>query len=181
MTTGDWTLSTWADAGQLAASVNRAGVPAAARGMAPARWCETLRQQGESAQAATFMAHAMPRYECVMWAVRALIDLGVDRADPALVAALRWIDNPSDALRRAAAAAGEVADDDSPQALLCQAIFLSGGSISGEDLPPIQPPPDVCAKLASAAVLVRAYALDDPQAALARALATGDSILRGAS
>lgn len=176
-----WTLSTWGDAGQLAACVNPAGVSAAASGVAPVAWFDTLRQQGESADAMAFMAHAMPRYECVMWAVRTLIDMGLDRGDAAIVAALRWIDNPSDSLRRAAADVGEHLDDESPQALLCQAIFLSGGSISEEDLPPVQPPPDVCAKLASAAVLVRAFAMEDPAAALDAALAAGDRVLRGAS
>ncbi|MCX7284965.1 MAG: hypothetical protein NTX28_13120 [Novosphingobium sp.] len=177
---GDWTLSTWADAAQLAASVNRREVPDEARGVAPAAWFAKLREAGEMTYAVNYIAHAMPRYECVVWAVRALIDIGIARSDPAMVAALRWIDSPNDKLRRAAHDLGAGLDDETPQALLCEAIFLSGGSISEEDLPAIQPPPDVCAKLAAAAVLTAAFAGKDPQADIARSLQIGETVLAGA-
>lgn len=177
---GDWKLSTWTDAAQLAASVNPREVPEAARGIAPSDWFTSLREAGKASYAVNFLAHAMPRYECVVWAVRALIELGLDRADPAIVAALRWIDNPSDNLRRAAADLGETLDDETPQALLCKAIFLSGGSISEEDLPAIQPPPDVCAKLAAAAVLTAAFIGKDPSGAITASMQIGESVLAGA-
>ncbi|HQS68975.1 MAG: hypothetical protein B7Y36_07985 [Novosphingobium sp. 28-62-57] len=177
---GEWKLSTWADAAQLAASVNRREVPAEARGIAPAAWFALLREGGEETYAVNYIAHAMPRYECVIWAVRTMIEIGIDRADPAIVAALRWIDNPSDRLRRAAAELGESLDDETPQALLCKAIFLSGGSISEEDLPAIQPPPDVCAKLAAAAVLTAAFKGKDPPAKIATSLQIAETVLAGA-
>ncbi len=176
-----WTLSTWTDAAQLAAVVNPKTVSPQSVGMSPPAWFARLRQSGEADDAVFFIAHAMPRYECVVWAMRALLDIGaVDRADPCVVAALRWIDNPSDALRRAAGELADGPDDEAPGALLCQAIFLAGGSLSGEDLPAVQPPPDVCAKLASAAVLAGAYATQDPAAALATSLTLGDTIIAGA-
>jgi hypothetical protein len=177
---GDWKLSTWTDAAQLAASVNPRDVPEDSRGIAPATWFSQLREAGKATYAVNFLAHAMPRYECVVWAVRALIEMGIDRADPAIVAALRWIDSPSDKLRRAAAALGDTLDDETPQALLCKAIFLSGGSISEEDLPAIQPPPDVCAKLAAAAVLTAAFTGKAPADAIAASLQLGESVLAGA-
>ncbi|MDP3550858.1 MAG: hypothetical protein Q8R81_10730 [Novosphingobium sp.] len=177
---GDWKLSTWTDAAQLAASVNPRDVPDDARGIAPSVWFTQLRETGKAAYAVNFLAHAMPRYECVVWAVRALIEMGLNRADPAIVAALRWIDNPSDKLRRAAAELGDTLDDESPQALLCKAIFLSGGSISEEDLPAIQPPPDVCAKLAAAAVLTAAFTGKTPTEAIATSLRLGEAVLAGA-
>lgn len=176
----NWKLSAWTDAAQLAAYVNPRNVPDAARGVAPALWFASLREAGEAADAVNFIAHAMPRYECVVWAVRTLIELGIDRTDPAMVAALRWIDNPSDGLRRAASVLGESLDDETPQSLICQTIFLSGGSISEEDLPPIQPPPDTCAKLAAAAVLTAAHALDAPASAIATGLKLGETVLAGA-
>lgn len=176
----NWTLTTWADAAQLAASVNRREVPAEAHGIAPAAWFAHLRETGELTYAVNYIAHAMPRYECIIWAVRAMIEIGVDRSDPAIVAALRWIDSPNDKLRRAAADLGESLDDDSPQATLCQAIFLSGGSISEEDLPAIQPPPDVCAKLAAAAVLMAAFSGKNPNEKIATSLQIGETVLAGA-
>lgn len=176
----DWKLSTWTDAAQLAACVNPREVPDAARGVAPSAWFAQMRENGEAACSVNFLAHAMPRYECVMWAVRALVAIGLDRSDPAIVAALRWVDNPSDSLRRAAAELGAGLDDESPQALLCQAIFLSGGSISEEDLPPVQPPPDVCAKLAAASVLTAAFSARVPASAISASLQLGEDVLAGA-
>ncbi len=177
---GEWKLSTWADAAQLAASVNRREVPAEANGLAPAVWFERLRVAGQETYAVNYIAHAMPRYECVIWAVRSMIEIGIDRSDPAIVAALRWIDNPSDRLRRTCAELGESLDDETAQALLCKAIFLSGGSISEEDLPAIQPPPDVCAKLAAAAVLTAAFNGKDPTAKIAKSLQIAETVLAGA-
>ena len=175
----NWKLSTWTDAAQLAAYVNPRNVPEAARGVSPETWFAQLRQAGEVVDAVNFIAHAMPRYECVEWAVRALIETGIARTDPAMVAALRWIDNPSDGLRRAAAELGESLDDETAQSLICQTIFLSGGSISEEDLPPIQPPPDTCAKLAAAAVLTAAYASEEPEKAITTGLSLGETVLSG--
>lgn len=177
----NWTLSTWTDAAQLAAVVDPQAVPPEAAGIAPPAWFARLRESGEAGDAVFFIAHAMPRYECVVWALRSLLDIGaVQRTDPAIVAALRWIDNPSDTLRRAAGDLADGPDDESCGAMLCQAIFLAGGSLSGEDLPPVQPPPDVCAKLAGAAVLAGAFSTADPSAALATSLALGETVIAGA-
>lgn len=176
-----WTLSTWTDAAQLAAAINPRTVDPQARGLPPAEWFARLTQAGRASDATMLLAHAMPRYECVVWALRSLLELkAADRADPPIVAALRWADNPSDQLRRETFAVAEKIDDETPAALLCQAIFLSGGSISEEDLPPVQPPPDACAKLAAAAVLTAAFALDDPDGAIARCHNLGETILAGA-
>lgn len=176
-----WTLSTWTDAAQLTAAVNPRAVSPEARGVLPPQWFAQLTASGRASEATMFLAHAMPRYECVVWALRSLLELGaVDRADAPIIAALRWADNPSDGLRRATFTSAETIDDESPAAILCQAIFLSGGSISEEDLPPVQPPPDACAKLAAAAVLAAAFALDDPATALARCHRLGEAILAGA-
>lgn len=177
----NWTLSTWTDAAQLAAVIDPQAVPPEAAGVAPPAWFARLRDTGEAADAVFFIAHAMPRYECVVWALRSLLDMSaVERTDPAIVAALRWIDNPSDTLRRAAGELADGPDDEAPGAMLCQAIFLAGGSLSGEDLPPVQPPPDVCAKLAAAAVLSAAFAAPDPAVALATSLSLGETVIAGA-
>lgn len=175
-----WTLSTWTDAARLAAAVDPRAVPAEAQGKPPRDWFVRLRDEGEPVDAVMFLAHAMPRYECIVWAARSLVEAGgIDRTDPGFVAALRWIDNPSDKLRRTAGDHAETADEDAPSTVLCRAVYLSGGSLAPEDLPAVQPPPDACAKLAAAAVLQAAYAADDPAPAIARSLALGEEILAG--
>ena len=134
-----WTLSTWTDAARLAAAVDPRAVPAEAHGKPPRDWFVWLRDEGEPVDAVMFLAHAMPRYECIVWATRSLVEAGgIDRTDPGFVAALRWIDNPSDKLRRTAGDHAETADEDAPSTVLCQAVYLSGGSLAPEDLPAVQ-------------------------------------------
>ena len=175
-----WTLSTWTDAARLAAAVDPRAVHAESNGRQPRDWFLHLRDEGEPVDAVMFLAHAMPRYECIVWAARSLVEAGaIDRTDPGIVAALRWIDNPCDKLRRIAGDHAETADEDAASTVLCQAIYVSGGSLAPEDLPAVQPPPEACAKLAAAAVLQVAYSKEDPAPAIARSIAIGEEILAG--
>ncbi|WP_275229793.1 DUF6931 family protein [Novosphingobium album (ex Liu et al. 2023)] len=152
--------------------------PGAAAGQALPEWYAQLLDRGELDTAIEFLCHALPRYECLVWATRALLEIrAVERSDPLIVAVLRWIDDPDDAKRRAAAQAGETVKKMNAAQLLCEATFLSGGSMAPEHLPAVQPPPDACAKLASGAILLGAYALDDPVAAKRKALALGEAIV----
>lgn len=180
MATAPWTRSSLTDAGQVLALIE----PVRGREQAQlgplAAWCDRLVAKGELTGAVRFIAHALPRYDCIVWAVRAGLAIGAfDRADPAIIAVLQWLDDPSDALRRAAAEAGEAVPEQSPVTLLCQAVFMSGGSIVPEDLAPVQPPADTCAKLASAAVLLGAYACADPKAALRQVIELGEAAACG--
>jgi len=174
-----WSLSTWTDAGQLAGQIDPDAVPAEAFGVPPAQWFATLRGSGKPFEAATFLAHALPRYECVVWAVRSLIEGAVlERTDPFATAALRWMDDPCDRLRRAA---GEMADRSGRAGageLLCRAVFYSGGSIAPEDLHAVPAPPHMCALMASGAVLTGAYGQPTPAAVLDRAFEIGDTLAR---
>lgn len=174
-----WSLPTWTDAGQLAAVIDPDKVPPAAHGVPPQAWFATLREAPRPFDAVIFLAHALPRYDCVVWAAQALLEGGVlDRADPFMTATLRWIDDPSDRLRRAA---GELADRSgraNAGELLCQAVFYSGGSIAPDDLPAVPAPPQMCARMAAGAVLNGAYAQDDPAPVIGRAFAIGDALAR---
>lgn len=172
-----WTLSTWTDAGQLSAQIDPDKVPAEAAGVSPAQWFATLRAQGKLFDAAAFMAHALPRYECVVWAVRSLIEGGVlERTDPFATAALRWVDDPCDRLRRAAGEAAEQSGRAKAGELLCQAVFYSGGSIAPEDLAAVPAPPHMCALMASGAVLTGAYDQPAPATVLDRAFQIGEAL-----
>ena len=179
-TAGTWQRSSWSDAGQIVALIDPDREDGGAAGQPLHAWYGELRGAGKLREAVEFVAHALPRYECVVWATRSLIELGaVDRHDPLMLAVLRWIDDPRDRQRRAAADLADATRKDSPALLLARAVHLSGGSLAPEDLPPIQPAPDVCAKMAGAAVLSGAYLQADPQAALMRALELGNSIASG--
>ena len=175
-----WTKSTWTDAGQIACLVDPDAPPGEAGGHALDAWYGRLVQGGDLAGAAMFLGHALPRYECVVWALRSLIDAGlVDRGDPLVVAVLRWIDSPDDDLRRAAGDLADAERRNSPARYLAQAVFFSGGSIAPRDLAPVQPPPDLCAKLAAGAILSAAYAAGDPAPALRTALSLGEQLVTG--
>ncbi len=172
-----WPLSSWTDAAQLAALIDRDKIPAEAAGIAPAQWFATLRGQGKRFDAVLFIAHALPRYECVVWAARVLSEGGVlDRGDPFLTAALRWIDAPGDGLRRAAGALSDESRRSRSGETLCKAVFYSGGSIAPDELPPVQPPPHMCGRMAAGAVITGAYERGDPVAVLERACDIGDEI-----
>lgn len=177
-----WTKSTWTDAGQIAFMIDPDAPDGAATGHALDAWYARLVQGGDLAGAAMFLGHALPRYECVVWALRSLIDAAlVDRANPLVVAVLRWIDSPDDDLRRAAGDLADAERRNSPARYLAQAVFYSGGSIAPRDLAPVQPPPDLCAKLAAGAVLSAAYASGDPAQAMRAALAVGEPMVTGSA
>jgi hypothetical protein len=178
----EWTLCRWTDAAQLVAVAGTNPVPDEASGMAPAEWFARLREQGRPVDAVNFLAQALPRYECVVWASRTLLESGaIERTDPLALAALRWTDEPSDELRRAAGDAAEAASerDDSPAVLLCRAVFLSGGSLAPVDLPAIQPRPELCGRLAAGAILLAAYNGANPRDVLEPAFAIGSDIVSG--
>lgn len=175
-----WTRSTWTDAAQLSEAVNPRKVPEGAAGKPPHEWYARLLDGNKLFEAVEFVAHALPRYECAAWAAQALLEIkAADRLDPVMVAVLRWIDEPSDALRRACNDQAEACRFDTPAKLLAQAVFLSGGSLAPEEYEPVLPPPDVCAKLAAGAVLSGAYAGDDPNGALRTILRLGEAMAAG--
>ena len=169
----EWALTKWSDAAQVLEQIGE-DTEAAAPGEAPAAYCRRLIERGKLAEATAFVAHALPRFECIAWAGRGLLDHGgAARSDPLMIAVLRWIDNPGDANRRAAMQAADAAPGDSPARLLALAVFLSGGSLSEPELPAVLPPSHVAAKLASAALVKAAYASAAPGETLGRMVDRG--------
>jgi hypothetical protein len=177
----NWTRSIWTDAGQVLAAIDPDSAVTPARGAALGGWYAGLREQGDPHAALDFVAHALSRYDTIVWGVQAgLAAGGLDRADPAVVAVLQWIDEPEDELRRAAGAIADAADDQTPASLLCRAVQLSGGSLAPPDLPPVLPPPDIAAKLTAAALALAATRAPDPDAALEQMLDLGEAMATGA-
>ncbi len=175
-----WSRSPFADAALLAEQVNPDQVAPGSTNKPPHIWFATLLADGELSDALGFVAHALPRYEAVAWGAQALLEMGaVERLDPIMVAVLRWIDQPSDGLRRAASELAESTRKDSPAKQLGLAVMMSGGSLSGPEFPPVLPPPDVCSKLVYGALMAGAHQLPNPQPALLQALAAGEAMARG--
>jgi hypothetical protein len=176
----NWSKVTWSSASQVMALVgkpfdfNDGGVAAPTL---PDAYCRMLVDNQRLSDAATFVGHALPRYEGIVWAVQALrTHWSAGKSDPIVTEILRWVDDPSDEQRRTIRDMADAAPSDSPAALLGLAVFMSGGSISEPDLPAVLPPPDVSAKLAAAAVLTAAFADPSPTDMLMGAVAIGLSI-----
>ena len=176
-----WPLSQWTDAGQIVCAISDRNKAGDAAGVDPPRWYGQLRDDGRREDAVMFLAHAMPRYECVVWGAQALLAMNVVRRDdPLFVAVLRWIDDPGDATRRAAARQVEALDTDDPRWALAQAVFFSGGSIAPEGLAAVQPDAHVCARMVGGALLFGAREAKDRDKALDMALAMGEDTLGNA-
>ncbi len=177
----NWTQVTLGNAGQVLELTGRDAEVIAADGnaaMAPDMYYQALVGRGEIGVAVEFLAHALPRYEAVIWATQVLRRLTPGQ-DDMLTAVLRWIDDPNDAERRAIFERAEQTPSGSAKALLAHAVFFSGGSMSGPDLPVVLPPPFACCKCAYGAVMTAAYASKDTDAILRDALHIGESIASG--
>ncbi len=175
-----WPKSSWTDAGQIFEFIGGAiahdGPPDALH-LAPDAYFKTLVGTGKLRDAVYFVSHALPRYEGVVWAVQTLLAANaVDRNHPLVIAVLRWIDDPCDELRRAAEQLAEAEVTTSPAYMLAKAVFMSGGSISLAEFPPVLPPPGASAKFATGAILDAAYATGDPAEFLRLAAELGDAM-----
>jgi hypothetical protein len=186
-----WSRVKWTEAGQVAELLGW-DEPLGERGsLAPQAFFESLKAEGRLSDAAFFLGQALPRFETVAWAARAVRDLRaaqpVERPAPdrdALKAALLWIQDPSEPRRRAAGDAAEAAADDSAERLAALAVFFSGGSIAPPDCEPVPAPREAAGQLAATAVVVAAMgaAPDEADRALASALAAGAQVAeRGVS
>jgi hypothetical protein len=138
-------------------------------------------REKDLAVAVRYLGFALPRLEAVSWAAH-LLD-GWSRSKPpceaqrqALDSVCRWLEEPTDEYRRAAHEAGERARADSPERMLADAVFMSGGSISQPDLPAVQPPQHACGGFAAVAVLAGAYGTPSPADALAAACDVGEKV-----
>jgi hypothetical protein len=145
--------------------------------MAPAAFFKILLEAGRHRDAVYYISHALPRYECVVWAAQVLLSAdAVDRASPLVVAILRWIDSPCEDLRRAVEKLIDEEVVTSPQYMLAKAVFASGGSISLPEYEPVLAPPDASAKFAAAAVFDAANGSGDPAQFLRQSAELGNTV-----
>lgn len=169
-----WPKVTWSDTAQILdlMEVDAGSVDGLLSD--PQKHFESLVGAGRLREAAEFIAHALPRYEGIVWAVQTLLtQSAIDRSSPLVVAILRWVDNPDDERRRAVYALTETAHKNDPAKMIGMGVFMSGGSISEPDLAPVLAPHGVSAKFAAAAVLAAAYATKKPDDILSHAVDVG--------
>ena len=184
----DWSMVQWSRARQItqAMGIKEKDAKTPALAVTPPEHFASLVALNQQVDAVQFLAHALPRYEAIQWAAQAMAALrandlrDLDEAR-AFDTAHQWLRDPTETLRRAAEVQFQAMDETSPEKLLLQAIFLSGGSMTPEDLPPVHPLPDITAKLAGAAILLTAFATADPAAALTQALQDGEKLAQRAS
>jgi hypothetical protein len=150
---------------------------------APEVFFAALRAAGRDVEAAQFLGLSLPRYEAVAWAAHVLAKQSAQGpAEAKAIQAVRdWLREPSDLMRRAAAAAGEQIGEAAPAKLCATAVSLSGGSLTPVDAPPIPAPRHATGMLAAAAVLASAFTTPDARINLAAALDLGASIAADAT
>jgi hypothetical protein len=177
----NWTRVKWTEAAQVTSLLDPKADPAEGGRAPPERHFADLRKAARLDDAVFFLGLALPRYETVGWAARAVRDMGDGlprpRADTdALKAALLWVQDPTEPRRRAAFDAAQLADESGPERLTAMAAFMSGGSLTPDDCPPVPAPKDVAGRMAAGAVLLAASRSADRKAAINQALDAGDLI-----
>ena len=175
-----WSQVKWTEARQIAEAMEVEPAALPEDGIDPRSFYQSLKDKGELDRAVRYLGHALPRFEAVAWAAHCVRSVPRDQPHAldrqALDRTLQWLDEPTDDYRRAAQQAGQSASKGSPEGLLAMAAFMSGGSISPPDLPPVNPPQEVCGRIASAAVLIAAHRSKEPAAAIAAALEAGEAV-----
>lgn len=178
-----WSRVAWTEAGQILAILDDDdGMGIEATAQAPKRYFDSLIETGALDRAVAYLGVALPRLEAIQWAWSSL-QATRQTQESAWRTRLRegiahWLRDPSDEMRRSLWTIATEQDRSCPEKLLASAIFFSGGSIAPEDVAPVPPPPSVCGKLASCAILALAHGSGEIEAVLRGALASGDRIAR---
>ncbi len=180
-----WPLVQYSQARQVGQAMGLKGPKLPEPGVLPEQHFRDLMEADRQPDAIAFLAHALPRYEMIVWVGRSLdaIRSGAGREPEdlrAIEVAKRWIRDPADDVRREARAMAEAMEETSPEQLLLNAIFLSGGSIAPEDLPPVHAPESSAAHIGGAAIQLAAYRTPSPVSALATALQIGENLAKNA-
>ena len=113
----------------------------------PAAFVALLAREGEPTDAVEFLARWLPPRQRIWWGCLALWYLyrpePPSAVDTVLAALVRWVEEPTDANRRSARAAGDALGSGHPAGALALAAFWSGGSMSAPHLPEGLPPADL--------------------------------------
>jgi hypothetical protein len=136
----------------------------------PAEYVSLLLGKKLYPDAVRFVAHALPKREGIWWAWMCARRAAGEQAKPEIRAALeateKWIAQPNEEHRRAAMAAAEKAQFDTPAGCAGLAAFLTSGSMAPPEAPPVPPGEYLSAKAVSGAVICAA--VTEPENAPAR-------------
>ncbi len=128
-------------------------------------WLEKLDAAALHEDAIKLLAGALPKRECVHWALtcsrEALAKASTPEQLAALDAASQWTKDPTDTNRRAAGAASETAQLDNTAGCTALAAFMSEGSLAPVELTPVPPAEHLCALCAGVAIQLAAL-MDGP-------------------
>ena len=122
----------------------------------PVDFLRGFTESDEPMAGVTFAAFALPRREALWWGCLCLRQLGGLDADgqAALAAAEAWVAKPDDDVRRAAGKIAAEQEFGNAGAMIAQAAFCSGGSLSPAEFGAVPPGPDLTAKCLNGALLV---------------------------
>ena len=125
----------------------------------PAEFLQTLVDNGHYHDAITFLAHSLPPREAVWWACvccRYFLEGSDVKYQLALNAAEAWVYDPSEQNRRIAEKYAEEGDYATPASWAAAAAFWSGGSITKENDPAMEPPAFLYAHAVTGSVVMAA-------------------------
>ena len=176
-----WPNVRWTQARQVCELIDKKSAAALAPDVSPCAHFNGLIEEKDLHAAVFFLCHALPRYEAILWAHKVLTmlrpsnDLDQEGQEAARLIAL-WVADPDDRKRRNCFQLMQDMDELCAEKLLLAAIYMSGGSISLEDLQPIHPREDIAAKMAASAIILAVTHSGHPDSALTKALEMGEAI-----
>ncbi len=127
----------------------------------PAQFLQILMEHEYLADAAHFLAFALPEREAVWLAclvAHSVVDESTSEAEnKAITQAEQWVYKPTDELRRTLMDIAESAGLDTPAGFVAASAFWSGDVIAHADLPPVPPPAGITGKMVWGAMILAAY------------------------
>ena len=153
----------------------------------PASFIERLMAEQRFADAARFLAYALPKREAVWWACLCARAVTSPETSPDNVAVLdaaeAWVYKPVDENRRKAMALAEKTPMDTSASWAAVAAFWSAGSMAPEDAPVVPPGEELTGAAVSGAVILAAVQTEPENAPekFARFLTQGLDVARGGS
>lgn len=123
----------------------------------PEQYINILIEKEYFADSILFLAHALPKREAIWWAClcsKAVINKETRPDDIASISiAEKWVYEPDDKKRRMCGTLAEKGEYKSAQNWTAAAVFWSGGSITKEEDPIMEPAPFLYAHAVSGAIL----------------------------
>lgn len=125
--------------------------------LTPEEYIKKLLEEKYFADSVIFLAHSLPKREAIWWSClcsKAVTNNETKADDLAsLTMAEKWVYEPDDKKRRMCGTLAEKGEYKSAQNWTAAAVFWSGGSITKEDEPAMEPAPYLYAHAVSGSIL----------------------------